>query len=165
MVRIHPLPPVFLARSYNGHYLGLSIRRREFDSPTSRQVFDVKEFIMELRIGDMVGRVFTSVTQDGETMVFENATERFRFFHYQDCCESVHIDDIVGDLSDLVGEPLLMAEEVSGEAPVEFDAMNHEMVEWTFYKFATRRGYVDVRWMGESNGYYSTSVNFDHELV
>ena len=120
---------------------------------------------MELNIGDMVGRVFTSVTQDGETMVFENATERFSFFHYQDCCESVVIDDIVGDLSDLVGEPLLIAEEVSGETPVEFDAMNHEMVEWTFYKFATRKGYVDVRWMGESNGYYSTSVNFDHELV
>ena len=27
-----------MARSYNGHYPGLSIRRREFDSPTSRQV-------------------------------------------------------------------------------------------------------------------------------
>jgi hypothetical protein len=25
-------------RSYNGHYLGLSIRRWEFDSPTHRQV-------------------------------------------------------------------------------------------------------------------------------
>jgi len=117
------------------------------------------------KIEDMVGKVFTSVTQDGETMVFANETETFRFFHYQDCCESVHIDDIVGDLSDLVGEPLLMAEEVSGEAPVEFNEMDHEMVEWTFYKLATRKGYVDVRWMGESNGYYSTSVNFDHSLV
>jgi len=28
----------YLVRSYNGHYLGLSIRRREFDSPTHRQV-------------------------------------------------------------------------------------------------------------------------------
>ena len=32
----------FKARSYNGHYLGLSIRRREFDSPTSRQSFCVR---------------------------------------------------------------------------------------------------------------------------
>ena len=118
-----------------------------------------------MNIGNMVGKVFTSVTQDGYEMVFANETERFRFFHYQDCCESVHVEDIVGDLSDLVGEPLLMAEEVSGEAPVGFDEEYHDVVEWTFYKFATRKGYVDVRWLGESNGYYSTSVSLEHELV
>jgi hypothetical protein len=31
-----------MARSYSGYYRGLSIRRREFDSPTSRQFF-IKE--------------------------------------------------------------------------------------------------------------------------
>jgi len=118
-----------------------------------------------MSIENMIGKVFTSVTQDGETMTFANDKERFTFLHYQDCCESVYIEDIVGELSDLEGEPLLIAEEVSGETPVEFDAMNHECVEWTFYKFATRKGYVDVRWFGESNGYYSTSVNLDHDLV
>jgi hypothetical protein len=120
---------------------------------------------IKMNIGNMVGKVFTSVTQDGYEMVFANETERFRFFHYQDCCESVHVEDIVGDLSDLVGEPMLMAEEVSGEAPVGFDEEYHDVVEWTFYKFATRKGYVDVRWLGESNGYYSTSVSLEHELV
>ena len=34
------LAPI-LARSYNGHYFGLSIRLREFDSPTSRQVWPI----------------------------------------------------------------------------------------------------------------------------
>ena len=116
-----------------------------------------------MKIEDMVGKVFTSVTQDGYEMVFKNDTELFRFYHYQDCCESVYIESIVGDLSDLEGEPLLIAEEVSGEAPV-LDGY-HECVEWTFYKFATRKGYVDVRWMGESNGYYSTGVNIEQELV
>ena len=117
-----------------------------------------------MNIEDMVGKVFTSVTQDGIEMVFKNETETFRFYHYQDCCESVSIDDIVGDLSDLEGEPLLIAEEVSGEAPVLEDEY-HDVVEWTFYKFATRKGYVDVRWFGESNGYYSTSVSLEHDLV
>jgi hypothetical protein len=46
------------------------------------------------KIEDMRGKVFTSVTQDGSEMVFENATERFVFFHSQDCCESVDINDI-----------------------------------------------------------------------
>ena len=120
---------------------------------------------MYKEIKDMVGKVFTSVTQDGSEMVFANDTERFKFFHYQNCCESVSIDDVVGDLADLVGTPILMAEEVSGEAPVEFDETYHECVQWTFYKFATIKGYVDVRWFGESNGYYSTGVDLEHELV
>jgi len=117
------------------------------------------------KMEDMVGKVFTSVTQDGYEMVFENATERFVFFHAQDCCEHVDINDIVGDLQDLVGEPLLIAEEVRGETPVDFNEMDHESVTWTFYKFATRKGYVDVRWLGESNGYYSESVSLGRELV
>lgn len=115
-------------------------------------------------ISEMVGKVFTSVKQDGDTMVFENDTERYVFFHSQDCCESVYVDDVVGDLSDLEGSPLLIAEECSGETPVEFDESHHECVEWTFYKFATRKGYVDVRWFGESNGYYSTSVSLGKEV-
>ena len=117
------------------------------------------------KIADMVGKVFTSVTETGDTMVFENATDRYVFFHSQDCCESVSINDIVGDLSDLVGDPLLIADEVSGETPVGFEDEYHESVTWTFYKFATRKGYVDVRWLGESNGYYSESVDLGYEKV
>jgi len=123
------------------------------------------DYNAEAKIESMVGHVFTSVTQDGSEMVFENATERFVFFHSQDCCESVSIEDICGDLQDLVGEPLLIAEEVSGETPVDFNEEEHDSVTWTFYKFATRRGYVDVRWFGESNGYYSEGVSLGRELV
>jgi len=121
----------------------------------------------EVKIEDMRGKVFTRVTGSvgGDQLVFENDTERFVFFHYQDCCECVDINDIVGDLEDLVGEPLLIAEEVSGETPVDFNEMDHESVTWTFYKFATRKGYVDVRWLGESNGYYSEGVSLGRKTV
>jgi len=125
------------------------------------------DFKSEARIEDMVGKVFTRVSGgvgSGE-LVFENATERFVFFHYQDCCESVDINDIVGDLEDLVGEPLLIAEEVEGSVPADFEDEYTESYTFTFYKFATRKGYVDVRWLGESNGYYSEGVSLGHELV
>ena len=117
----------------------------------------------EAKMADMVGKVFTSVRNENTELVFENATERFVFFHQQDCCEHVSIEDVCGELQDLVGEPLLMAEEVEGQTPVDFDEAEHESVSWTFYKFATRKGYVDVRWFGESNGFYSEGVSLGYE--
>jgi hypothetical protein len=117
-------------------------------------------------MAQMVGKTFVQVTGSvgsGE-MLFETATgERFMFAHEQDCCESVDINDIVGDLQDLVGEPLLIAEEVRGAT--EPDEEHYESYTYTFYKFATRKGYVDVRWLGESNGYYSESVSLGRETV
>ena len=86
--------------------------------------------------------------------------EVYRMFHYQDCCESVYVYDIVGDMEDLVGSEILVAEKSAGESPVDFNEAEHESITWTFYKFATRKGYVDIRWLGESNGYYSESVTF-----
>ena len=126
---------------------------------------DYTDWESSARIEYMRGKVFTRVTGSvgGQTLVFENDTERFVFFHYQDCCEHVDINDITGDLEDLVGEPLLIAEEVSGAT--EPDEEHYESYTYTFYKFATRKGYVDVRWLGESNGYYSESVSLGRELV
>jgi len=116
----------------------------------------------------MLGKTFVQVSGavGNFDLLFETANgERFMFSHQQDCCERVDINDIVGDLQDLVGEPLLVAEEVQGETPVDFNERDHESVTWTFYKFATRKGYVDVRWLGESNGYYSERVDLFVEGV
>ena len=33
-----------------------------------------------------------------------------------------------------------------------------------WYKFGTIKGYVTVRWYGESNGYYSEEVNFERVM-
>lgn len=50
-----------------------------------------------------------------------------------------------------------MAEETEGE----YKTTDWGDEQWTFYKFASAKGYVTVRWYGESNGYYSTSVYFE----
>lgn len=117
------------------------------------------------QLTELIGQTLKSVEVNGDrdelTMISIDGKE-FLFHHNQDCCESVAINDIVGDLSDLVGSPILVAEEVVHESGINPDGITapewQESFTWTFYKFATIKGYVDVRWYGASNGYYSESV-------
>lgn len=119
-------------------------------------------------LDDMKGQVFTKVyvTDNKYEMIFENDEFIFTFYHEDDCCESVYVDDITGDLNDLVGKPLDIVEVARHEdtMPQGMDLKKPEdSFTWTFYKFATIKGWVDVRWLGESNGYYSEEVDFKGE--
>jgi hypothetical protein len=108
----------------------------------------------------LLGKTLTSVKRVGDEQIEFRTTdgETYRMFHSQDCCESVRIEDVCGNLDDLVGSPLLMAEESTNrtdDPPEEY----YESYTWTFYRFATVKGSVTIRWYGESNGYYSESVD------
>ena len=109
---------------------------------------------------DLKGHTLVKIENKWNKMIFtlENG-ERYMLYHEQDCCESVYIEDVIGDLDDLTGTPLLMAEEVSNFEEPEMGE-KPESYTWTFYKLATIKGYVTIRWFGESNGYYSESVDF-----
>jgi hypothetical protein len=119
-------------------------------------------------IDGMIGRTFTAVKQingsQGDELHFyldEEKTRYFRFYHWQDCCENVRIEEIHGDLEDLVGTPLIVAEErVEHKTDPDYE---YDSSTWTFYEFRTIKGSVTVRWLGTSNGYYSERV--DLELI
>lgn len=116
----------------------------------------------EVPFSTLSGLVLTRAERfDDEQIEFETANGRlFVMHHRQQCCETVEIESIVGDLQDLVGEPVLLAEEVVGESEEAAEAEEYDYCTWTFYKLATRKGYVDIRWFGSSNGYYSETVDF-----
>lgn len=103
---------------------------------------------------NLLSKNFTAVEQLGNSILFATGFGHYLLQHDQDCCENVWIESIVGDLGDLVGSPILLAEESVSVMP---DAS--ESGTYTFYKLATIKGYVDIRWIGESNGYYSESVD------
>lgn len=111
----------------------------------------------------LVGRTLCKVTAtDDEMRLYLTPDNYVCFYHRQDCCESVYIEDICGDLDDLVGAEIIFAEEVSGETPAlssDFEEYEPDSYSWTFYRFQTTKGSVDVRWYGESNGYYSEEVD------
>lgn len=89
----------------------------------------------------------------------------FRMFHEQDCCEVVQIVDIDGEEADLIGGYVINAEAVVGETPADDEDRHYdESYTWTFYKIDTNKGGVTLRWLGESNGYYSEEVSFEEHV-
>ncbi len=123
----------------------------------------------------MVGKTFTDVRKvdegigDSDAILFTvSDSEQYAMFYDQDCCASCSIEDIAGDLSDLIASPVVRAEQNSSEEPdlpvkktVDEDyEYEDESFTWTFYRIQTAKGLVVIRWYGSSNGYYSESASF-----
>lgn len=119
-----------------------------------------------VQFGSLVGKTVESINQgeyDGSDSLTFNCGdgESFMMYHSQDCCERVSVEDICGDLDDLIGSPILFAEESSQDvAPEGVESETYgERPEWTFYRIRTMKGSVVIRWFGASH-YYSTNVYF-----
>jgi hypothetical protein len=120
----------------------------------------------DIAVESLIGRIITNIVKIRDCEVCgEVVALHFTFadggvvrmYHDQDCCEFVRLYDIAGDLDDLVGTPILKAEESSNrDDPPTMEA--DESWTWTFYLFATAKGHVTLRWLGTSNGYYSEEV-------
>ena len=117
----------------------------------------------EKDISVLKGKILKSIKIDKnkEDKIFFETTDgnSYIMLHEQDCCECVYIEDICGNLNNLLDYEILMAEKETnsdGEPLSRYD----ESFTWTFYKLATKNGYVTIRWYGESNGYYCEEVDF-----
>jgi hypothetical protein len=99
-----------------------------------------------------------------DSVVIHTASGKvYEMWHGQDSSEKVYLADVDGDWKDLIGSPILMAEKVTSDLEQEDDEnpFGDTLYKvWTFYKLATIKGYVTLRWIGESNGYYSVEVIF-----
>lgn len=116
-----------------------------------------------MNISELIGKTLASIfmSERNDEITFTTDTgDTYRMAHDQDCCESVSVDDVAGDFLDLIGSPILKAEESKNQdKPRDHDS--DESFTWTFYHLATVKGYVTIRWYGSSNGFYSESVDFE----
>lgn len=98
--------------------------------------------------------------KDNDMLTFFTKSGRvFKMYHDYDCSEYVIIDDIEGDLDDLIGNPLTISE-MSTNQEDSFGRTIDDSFTWTFYRFATIKGWCIIKWLGESNGYYSEEASF-----
>lgn len=120
-------------------------------------VYKINNIIMITIYNEIKGKNFYKYEKSNERIDFYCSDGyTYSLYHQQDCCENVTIDNIEGDINDLMDSPILQAEESSNRDV----SGSYESATWTFYKFATSKGYVTIRWIGVSNGYYSESVSF-----
>lgn len=110
----------------------------------------------------LVGQTIKSVDSYYDEIYFETeAGYKYKMYHSQDCCENVYIESIVGDIQDLVGQTILVADErQSSDEPPAGD-YTPESYTWTFYTIRCVKCSIDIRWFGSSNGYYSETARFE----
>jgi len=117
---------------------------------------------------DMIGLTIVKIEgceKDSEKITFSMSDgSDFVLIHYQDCCEMVHVDDVVGDPMDLLYAPILLAEEVKYIDCNSKVGFYNEVEDWTFYKISTLWANVTIKWYSTSNGYYSTSVDCERRF-
>lgn len=110
---------------------------------------------MTTNILPIQGLTLSSVEKTASDLIVFKTTcgKTFHMTHIQSCCETVDIDDICGNLDDLINTTVLSATE-------EYQAGEYDYSTWTFYRITTFNGTVVIKWFGESNGYYSEEAVF-----
>lgn len=104
-------------------------------------------------IKELIGKTLVEIIGDVGSDCLEIRTDDgdYEFYHSQECCESFYLADVDGNLQDLIGQKIeFIEEEIGGEGSGT----------WTFYKIGTPKDTLTLRFVGESNGYYSESCDF-----
>ncbi len=105
-------------------------------------------------IKKLEGEVITHIDIDPENDIITITTKSKRSFslhHNQCCCEYVRIVGYDGEIRSIYGKPVVVAEH--SEEAVSDCQTNITIT------LKTDRDTLIFRWIGESNGYYSESVD------
>ena len=109
-----------------------------------------------MELSSLVGEILTNIDVSDDTVMMTTKSGRqIMLYHSQGCCESVSILSTDGEWRELIGKPLLIVEEeIDGSAACDYGSKTE-----TTFTFGVDGATVINRWIGESNGYYSESVD------
>jgi len=110
---------------------------------------DGSHYSDDVDLGSLEGKKFKDIhiDEDKKFIMFElDSGEVYQMYHSQDCCEPISLNDVCGEISDLIDAEIIHFEE-------ENSCNNSGSESWTLYDIQTAKGSVKLKWYGESNGY------------
>ncbi len=107
--------------------------------------------------GQKITEVRTENSQD-EILAIKTESGGCFICHFQECCEDVRLVRIIGDVSNLIGNTITLAEEDSPSDPSWYTEGYDTSRRWTSFYVEAGGARVEFWILGESNGYYGTEV-------
>ena len=131
--------------------------------------------ILQSIIGERIASIDITSEKNWKNLIDETAVlitlksgRQIRIYHERDCCEYVRIISRDGEWIDLVGKVIVDAHEEIHQTPsdlrlfgVNIDDYDDTSATLTIVTLKADDATVISRWLGESNGYYSESVDFE----
>ena len=124
----------------------------EWNCPYTDLNTSVSNDLQEL-VGETIRKVTGGEKGDDECIITTLSGKAIKLYHKQNCCESVYVADAD---SDKVEGGLVISAGFVSNAPKRTKYGDEQ---WSFLTIHTTKGTIWQRWVGESNGYYSTSVD------
>lgn len=115
-------------------------------------------FTFDLVKGKTILEVVGLKKQEESVVLKLHDNSELEFYHEQNCCENVWLEDFEFSGTRIVGATILDIILVS-EKQEDNDWGSKT---WTFYKVQTNKGELFMRWCGESNGYYSEDIDIKY---
>lgn len=113
------------------------------------------------------GKTITKIEFGNESVDITTLTDKiqnqYSLYHEQDCCESVSLYRVIGNIADVLNAPITLAEEDAHSNDPDWYTEKSDWRDsftWSVFVLETTRGRVEFWFLGESNGYYGETVNF-----
>lgn len=113
-------------------------------------------------INEMIGKTIVKIVNVNDDCLYfylENG-DYYMFLHKDDddCHGDVRIESICGSLHNILNSPLTVAKAtyscgLTDDIDNFLPDWKQETCTWSFYKFATDKGCITVRWFGTSTNY------------
>ena len=120
---------------------------------------DVKNILQEPMKNLIIASIIGLEENNEEVQIVFEDGSKIKMYHVQDCCESVYVAQVDGQVERHIGARIKSLKEKISE---DQDGMINDSCTWTFYDLVTSKGILSFRFNGESNGYYSESVDIEY---